>query len=66
MKTATAGNYRGPSQRNRDASGQNPISCVRAAEILRRADAELFPADREQIAAGIQEARRRMNNEHLH
>jgi len=37
-----------------------------AAEILRRADKLLTSHDRRQIAAGIEEARRRMAHEHLH
>ncbi|MHB8522789.1 MAG: hypothetical protein ACYDH9_18795 [Limisphaerales bacterium] len=42
-----------------------PVTCAEAAEILRRADRVLNPRDREQIASGIEEARRRMSHEHL-
>ncbi len=41
------------------------VTCAEAAEILRCADKILNPKDREQIAFGIEEARRSMNNEHL-
>lgn len=43
-----------------------PIDCQQAAAILRAADQLLTAKDRNEIAAGIEEARRRMNNEHLH
>jgi hypothetical protein len=45
--------------------GEKSITCAQAAKILRFADQMLTEQDRAQIAAGIQEARRRMNNEHL-
>lgn len=45
---------------------QRACTGAEAAEILRRADALLTNVDRRQIAAGIEKARRRMNNEHLH
>jgi hypothetical protein len=41
------------------------ITCAQAAKILRFADQILTAQDRAQIAAGTEEARRRMNNEHL-
>jgi hypothetical protein len=44
---------------------KKPVTCAEAAEILRRADRVLNRKDREQIASGIEEARRRMNNEPL-
>jgi hypothetical protein len=47
-------------------SRRQRMTCGELAEVLRRADAILSPEDRLQIAAGIEEARRRMNNEHLH
>jgi hypothetical protein len=48
------------------ANSEKPISCGQFAEILLKADAILTPEDRRRIAAGIEEARRRMNHEHLH
>ncbi len=45
---------------------KKPVTCAEAADILRRADRVLNRKDREQIASGIEEACRRMNNEHLH
>jgi hypothetical protein len=57
VKTAAA------PHRNRIAPS---ISCVDAAKILREANRMLSPQDRMQIAAGIEDVRRRMNNEHLH
>jgi hypothetical protein len=42
------------------------ISCEEAAEILMFADQMLTDRDRTEIAAGIEEARRRMNDERLH
>jgi hypothetical protein len=50
----------------RQDSEKKPLSCAEAAEILRRADQGLNKEDRGQIANGIEEARRRMKNEHLH
>ena len=41
------------------------VTCAQAAEILRRWDAGLTDQDRTQIVAGIEEARQRMNAEHL-
>jgi hypothetical protein len=51
---------------NKQADQQEVCTGAEAAEILRRADALLDDADRRQIAAGIEKARRLMNNEHLH
>jgi hypothetical protein len=45
--------------------GEKSVTCAQAAMILRFAHQMLTPQDRAQIAAGIEEARRRMNNEHL-
>ena len=61
MKTARGSDRREDSRR----APTEPIDCTRAAEIRRRADSLLTPNDREEIASGIEEARRRMNNEHL-
>jgi hypothetical protein len=62
MKTTTlTARERGP-----DLRQERPVTCAEAAEILRRADLMLNPKDRKQIAAAIEEARRRMKNEHLH
>jgi hypothetical protein len=49
----------------KQAAEDKLVTCAEAAEILRRADKLLTAEDREQIASGIEEARRRMNNEHL-
>jgi len=54
-----------PRQNAKKPVGSNVVTCAEAAEILRAADAILNPDDRAQIAAGIEEARRRMNNERL-
>ncbi len=45
---------------------EKPIACEEAAAILKGADQILTAKDRAEIAEGIEQARRRMNNEHLH
>jgi len=52
-------------RRRLESGRQSPVTCAEAAEILRRANRLLNPKDREEIASGIEEARRRMKNEHL-
>jgi hypothetical protein len=42
------------------------VTCEEAARILREAHKGLTMDDRRQIAAGIEEARRRVAREHLH
>jgi hypothetical protein len=52
--------------KNKYVVPRTEIPCSEAAEILRAADQLLNAEDRAQIAAGIEEARRRMNNERLY
>jgi hypothetical protein len=67
MKTAILPHAKQRPQRGPSLTpGKEFVTCAQAAEILRAADQMLTPADRVQIAAGIEQARRRMNNEHLH
>jgi hypothetical protein len=47
------------------AAEQKVVTCGQLADMLEKWDAMLTDRDRKQIAAGIEEARRRMNAEHL-
>jgi hypothetical protein len=49
----------------RQAGMAKVVTCGEVADILESAHAGLTKQDREQIADGIEEARRRMNAEHL-
>jgi len=51
---------------NGRTSAQKPVTGSEVATLLRKFQKMLTPEEHSQIAAGIDEARRRMAHEHLH